>query len=334
MFKKIIYIILVIFSIMQVSCKPTTAKKSQLKSKVKTSSDDQTLREDSSSDSISDDSDQMSQESSSASDYQSAENPRSDNSSDSYNPNQITNVDATNSSPTTQTSSSTSTLSKTSSNTNSSTSTSTIQTTNTNSVTNTVANIPTVANPSFEADVFPVFPGKLSLPESSDQPAGNPTSITGWTWKASASYFSAVGINPVKSPPYTPPGGPYSWNDGPFFDNGHTDFGNKVVLIQGSGTLSQNISGFTVGKNYRVVFYENSRSDGAASLEVKVAGSTVVDLHSVSPAAAGTTKSFAKVTSKTFLASASSAELMFIVTTPKDSYLTLLLDNVSFEAVP
>lgn len=93
----------------------------------------------------------------------------------------------------------------------------------------------TVTNPSFQADAFPNFPGYVG--------GGNPSGITGWTFTGTGN----LGINTV--------GGPT-----PFADNGAYPDGNQVAFIQGTGSLSQALSGFTPGKQYWFQGYANSRA--------------------------------------------------------------------------
>lgn len=111
---------------------------------------------------------------------------------------------------------------------------------------------PTIVNGDFEtdADMFSTWPGYYGFytpPSSTGFPAGtNPSDITGWT------HTGGGGLVPG-----TQPGNP----DGTFRDNGLDKAGNltNVAFIQGTGTLSQLISGFTVGTTYQLDFDYNAR---------------------------------------------------------------------------
>src|SRR6185369_7746166 len=83
-----------------------------------------------------------------------------------------------------------------------------------------------IVNPSFEADTFTVFPGYVS---------GNGP-ITGWN------ALGGHGINP---------GG-----GSPFADNGVIPNGSQVSFMQADGTNSQLVSGFSVGAEYYLHYYE------------------------------------------------------------------------------
>jgi hypothetical protein len=82
-----------------------------------------------------------------------------------------------------------------------------------------------IINPGFEADVYGTFPGYNGQP-------GNPAAPTGWT---------AVGGNGVNAAD-TAAGLPFS-------DNTTLD-GPRLSFIQGTGSLTQTISGLVVGQRY------------------------------------------------------------------------------------
>ena len=108
----------------------------------------------------------------------------------------------------------------------------------------------TIANPSFEADTFTVFPGYVS---------GN-SPITGWTENVAG----RVGLNP---------GG-----GSPFANNGTIPDGVNVAILQASGgeqgTLTTSVTGLTPGTTYLLSFFANARSqpDPVAALQVSVDG--------------------------------------------------------------
>jgi hypothetical protein len=164
----------------------------------------------------------------------------------------------------------------------------------------TVGNIPSV-NANFEVDTFTVFPGYVS---------GNGP-ITGWN------ALNGHGINP---------GG-----GSPFADNGRIPNGAQVAFMQEDGALSQTASGFTVGAQYYVHYYENARGGNVPALEVKVGGNTVVATHVVTSVG---TNPYREVSSDTFIASAADLELSFIKSNPLGGDNTVLIDNVAILAVP
>jgi len=158
-------------------------------------------------------------------------------------------------------------------------------------------------NASFEADLFTVFPGYVS---------GNGP-ITGW------SSLDNHGLNPA--------------NGSPFANSGTIPHGVQAAFMQGDGALSQTVTAFTVGKQYYVHYYENSRSGyNAPAIEVQVGGQTVVPAHNA-PAVEGV-NDYREVFSGVFTASASSAELAFIKSNPNGGDTTAVLDNVAIVEVP
>ena len=54
---------------------------------------------------------------------------------------------------------------------------------------------------------------------------------------------------------------------GLFANNGSTPDGGSVAFLQGTASLSQNLSGFTIGQNYLLTFFDNARS-GAGNATV------------------------------------------------------------------
>jgi hypothetical protein len=159
---------------------------------------------------------------------------------------------------------------------------------------------PVIANPSFEADNFAVFPGYVS---------GNGP-ITGWN------ALPGHGVNPGTT-------------FGPFTDNGTIPNGTKVAFLQEDGAMTQIIAGFTIGATYQIQYAENSRnccSGTAPSVEVKVGGTTVVAAHAVPPV--GGAAAYREVTSDPFVATSTSMELSFIKSNPQGGDTTLLLDYV------
>jgi hypothetical protein len=94
---------------------------------------------------------------------------------------------------------------------------------------------PTVTNGDFEtgANMFNTFPAYIGQ-------TGNPDQIPGWF-----SPTNGVGLNPDK------------YQDTPFRDNG--DNATVVAFLQGTASLTQTITGFTVGTSYQLDFDYNAR---------------------------------------------------------------------------
>jgi hypothetical protein len=176
-----------------------------------------------------------------------------------------------------------------------------------------------MTNPSFEADSFVSWPGY-----SGDNPGGGPDTppgpngpITGWTQDIPES----SGINPISN------------GQSPFADNGTIPNGSQVAFLQSLSqdtpiTLSQTVDGLTVGSQYYIHFYENSRAATLApALEVMRDADVATPVHSVPSGA------YREVFSDVFTATATSLNLMFIKTSPSGSDTTLLLDNVAIVPV-
>jgi hypothetical protein len=157
---------------------------------------------------------------------------------------------------------------------------------------------PVIVNPSFEADAIPAWPGYGP--------------ITGWTSPTQA------GIN---------------GSTGPFHDNGVIPHGEKVGFLQANASLSQVISGFTVGSTYVLQYSENARNccSGTAQLRVTINGAEIVPLHNVPPV--GGSSPYREVISQPFLATAASMELAFVKSAVSGDN-TVLLDHVRIVEIP
>jgi hypothetical protein len=168
------------------------------------------------------------------------------------------------------------------------------------SVTSTVARLTVglpMNNPSFEVDTFLTFPGYVS--------ANGP--ITGWA------SMPRHGINPAAG--------------SPFANNGTTPHGNQVAFLQDDGAMNQTVSGLTVGEQYYVHYYENSRSGYAVpTMQVQVGGITVVGTHPVPAVGSG---SYHEITSEAFTATATDLELAFIKGAAQSGDSTAVIDNVA-----
>ena len=169
---------------------------------------------------------------------------------------------------------------------------------------NVIVGVP-VANPSFEADTFTVYPGYVS---------GN-TPITAWT------SLGNHGLNPTSD------------GQSPFADNGVIPNGTNVAFMQGDGALSQVVSGFTVGAYYSVHYYENARTGGTVpALAVQVGTNTVVAAHLIQPV--GGSNPYYEVYSDIFQATATDLQLSFIKSNPQGGDTTALVDNIAILAIP
>jgi hypothetical protein len=154
-----------------------------------------------------------------------------------------------------------------------------------------------LTNPSFEVDAFTVFPGYVT----------NNFPITGWA------SMNRHGINPAAG--------------SPFANNGSTPHGNQVAFLQDDGALTQTIGGLTVGAQYYVHYFENSRSGYAVpTVQVQVGGITVVGTHPVPAVGSG---SYHEVTSEAFIATTTDMELAFIKGAAEAGDSTALVDNVA-----
>ncbi len=160
-------------------------------------------------------------------------------------------------------------------------------------------------NPSFETDLFTAWPGYVS--------ANGP--ITGWN------ALGGHGLNPIAD------------GRSPFADNGAIPDGSQVVFLQADGTLSQTVSGFTVGNQYYVHYYENARTTVTIpSIQVAVGGTTVLAAHDVQPVLGS--NPYHEVSTAVFVATNTDLELDFIKAGPYGGDCTALLDDVAIVPVP
>lgn len=109
------------------------------------------------------------------------------------------------------------------------------------------ASAQTISNPSFETDTFTTFPGYVS----------NNTAITGWYGEPTTN----IGLNPAAG--------------SPFADNGTIPQGVNAAFIQkGAGPtqtfLETDITGLTIGVQYKVTFRMNARTRTAGIPWLKV----------------------------------------------------------------
>jgi hypothetical protein len=164
----------------------------------------------------------------------------------------------------------------------------------------------TIINPSFETDNVPASPGYGA--------------ITGWTVTG---FEGSSGINN---------------STGPFANNGAIPDGQKVAFLhepsvsgyKQGGTIRQTVSGFTVGAQYRLRYFENAflpdpLFHNTAYLQASVGGAVVVPTHEVLKV--GGTNPYVLKVSEPFTATAESLEIAF--TTAGRYDYTVLLDNIS-----
>ncbi len=159
----------------------------------------------------------------------------------------------------------------------------------------------TIPNPSFETDLFTVFPGYVS---------GN-SPITGWV----GNFPSSHGINP----------GPSS----PFADNGVVPQGSNVAFIQSNSndsSLETTISGLTVGQTYQLSFRANARNGNVAWLNLLVDGTMLL---SANVSSVGGTNPYRTVTTM-FTAAATTAVLTVKNVAGGDN--TLVVDDFAVSA--
>jgi hypothetical protein len=161
-------------------------------------------------------------------------------------------------------------------------------------------------NPSFEENTFSNWPGYVNDINGA---------ITGWSSQATG----GRGINPVA---------PFGANDSPFADNGTIPNGRQVLFIQNDISVGQMITGFEVGTEYQIWFYENARNGGTPWLEVKMAGQTIVPAHPVTQV--GGTNAYRLVSSELFTATATEMLLEFVKSNPGGGDTTVLVDYVRF----
>ncbi len=136
-------------------------------------------------------------------------------------------------------------------------------------------------------------------------------------------------IQPNRFAGWTPSGGGYGPNIdgvGPFTDNGDAPDQDIVAFIQGPVSISQNVSGLTVGQNYTLSFAVNARaccSPPPTHYTVTLAGAELVN-EDVAPV--GGSSPYV-VRSLVFTAASTEGELRFSHVPPAGDF-TLLLDDI------
>jgi hypothetical protein len=179
---------------------------------------------------------------------------------------------------------------------------------------------PLVRNPGFEEDAYTVSPGYARQ---------NGAAITGWTLSGGA------GLNPVWRDT-----GRKAVLDAPFHDNGRVPEGRQIAFIQGPGTLRQTVTGFRLGRRYRVTYRENARvqrrGDEWPTVQVLLGGLVVVSPHEVTPVAAtdAVEVPFARVESAWFTPTVDGDLELVFETVQKALTTSILLDHVRIEEEP
>jgi hypothetical protein len=130
--------------------------------------------------------------------------------------------------------------------------------------------------------------------------------------------------------------GSTNFNPNDLWNNGTIPSGATVGFIQTQGSLSQMLSGLTMGQAYSLSFVDNSRDltgdnccNAVPTLTVSVGGTT---FSPTAVTSVGDSSPFHTV-SETFIADATSETLMFFSTTPGLADGTLLLSDVSVSTV-
>lgn len=164
--------------------------------------------------------------------------------------------------------------------------------------------LPTVANADFETDagLFINFPGYVS-----PITAGNPTEITGWTGSGSR------GINPG------------SGAGAPFRNNGNNL--TNVAFIQDTGNIAQTITGWELGKEFRIAFDYNERANGGSVTMTATIGSGSFVDNSVSPVNNAGTTSNAYYAGNILVTPTNISHTLNISSVSNGGDQTLLLDN-------
>jgi len=146
------------------------------------------------------------------------------------------------------------------------------------------------------------------------------STINGWT---ASNDVSGNGLN-----------GGYGLNNvnGAFANNGIIPNGNQVAFLQTSGTevttLTQTISGLTIGNQYMVSFYDNSRQYGDNPvLNVSFGGQAITAPQTIAPVGGSNPYNF--ITSSPYTATGTSADLVFSVSIGSLGDATALIDNVT-----
>ena len=175
-----------------------------------------------------------------------------------------------------------------------------------------------IANASFEADVL----------TDGNGPTGT---ITGWT--ITNPNDLGTGLNPV-------------WTDAaqtavaraPFLNADNVPDGLQIAFIRRNASIDQQLSGFVVGQEYELSFWEKARDgDSHSELTVYLEGNSLTDDILVAEHAVNSLgDNFAEITA-TFIAQAETLTLKFADTNDyatNDYDESVMLDNVQINQVP
>lgn len=161
--------------------------------------------------------------------------------------------------------------------------------------------LPVILNPTFDtgANFFTQTPGYVAPTSPS-----NPTEIPNWTGTGDR------GVNPGNGA------------GAPFRNNGNN--AGQVAFIQREGSLSQDISGFEVGKEYRIAFDYNARTGSDPAMTATIGSASLTDASI--PEVGGSNSYYA---GNLVFTPASATETLAITSTSVsgDPDRTLLLDN-------
>lgn len=141
--------------------------------------------------------------------------------------------------------------------------------------------------------------------------------ITGW----SSSGTGGTGTNRGNNTTQTP-----------FTDQKLNPDGGEVAFIQGTSTLSQNLTGFTIGQQYVLTFFADSRNGNTAGVNVTLGAKQLFSSAIAVTSPQYTFVSQAFTYDGTFNSGLTNATLAFAQTAAGDN--TLLLDGVQITAVP
>jgi hypothetical protein len=183
-----------------------------------------------------------------------------------------------------------------------------------------------VINGDFESDTPPNY---NAIPNWNQVP--NPSGLTGYPYVSGVEGWMSSGVG--------------AWDNG--YVPGTDQFTNKVAFIEtyvgGIGSaptlsLTQMVTGFTIGQVYELSYYENGRADyrvNTPTAETFVGGVSVVAAHLVAPV--NSVMEFSNpfyYRTAQFTATATQMNLEFRATQVGVNDTFLVIDNVAINAVP
>ena len=125
-------------------------------------------------------------------------------------------------------------------------------------------------------------------------------------------------------------------SSGPFANNGVIPDGTQVAFLQTNGsadtTLAQTINGLTIGDQYVISFYDNSRAGFTApTLNVSFGGQAIAAPQTVN--SVGGTNPYHFITGTAYTATGTSAALLFAASLSAGGDSTALIDNVTIKDI-